>query len=110
MRRGPNKPNYPFTLNRDCEQAVGLRAWWASGLTGSLSAFDSSGNRNHSALSSFAAPFTRTSGWTEGVDGGRGALMFDGVDDVVSLEPAKSAAFWFGAATAFTIAFWFKII
>jgi hypothetical protein len=110
MKRGPNKPTYPFTMNRNCEQAIGLRAWWASGLTGSLSAFDSSGRNNHASLSSFATPFTRTSGWTDGLDGGRGAIMFDGTDDVVNLEASKSAAFYFGAAAAYTISFWCKII
>jgi len=109
MKRGPNKPNWPFTLNR-CDQAVGLRAWWPGALTGGLVALDASGQRNNAVLSSFASPFTRTSGWTEGLDGGRGAWVFDGVDDVISLNAFSSAAFWFGAAAAFTISFWFKIL
>ena len=110
MRRGPNKPNWPFTLNRDCDQAVGLRAWWPGALTGSFVALDVSGNRNNAVLSSFASPFTRTSGWTEGLDGGRGAWVFDGTDDVISLNAFSSLAFWFGATTAFTVSFWFKIL
>ncbi len=110
MRRTANKPSWPFGLNRNCIQSKGLRAWYAGGLVGSLSSFDSSGMKNHAGLSSFTAGFSRTSGWTDGLDGGRGAIIFDGVDDVVSLEASKSAATaYFLAASPFSITFWTKI-
>jgi hypothetical protein len=106
MRRGPNKPNWPFTLNRGyAQQASGLLAWWPGALVGSKFHLDLSGHSLGCNLLNFA--WTTASGWTNGVDGGRGALIFDGVDDRCEV---LSSMFYFTAAQPFTLAFWTRII
>lgn len=64
---------------------------------------------SHGTLASFAAPFTLASGWTFGVDGGRGALVFDGSDDVVLWSAAQSAPYYFDNTSAFTFSAWVKV-
>ena len=79
----PQKPLWPFTLNVDCEQAVGLVGWWPGGPSGGLKLFDRSGKGNHGTLTGFASPFTTASGWVAGLGPGADALICDGSSDVV---------------------------
>ena len=108
MRGMPNKPTWPFTLNRDCDQADSLISWWPGEPSGGLVLYNKSVVPYLSAnLSAFASPFTRASGWTEGKDGGRGALSFDGVDDIVTLSAAQSIyAFFFSEVQAYSMSMW----
>lgn len=102
------KPCWPFTRNRDSDQAVGLVGWWPGGPSGGLKLFDRSEQKIHCTLTNFATPFTRTSGWAFGKDGGQGALVLDGTDDHIPLA-SQPAAFTIGATFApSTFACWFK--
>lgn len=102
------KPTYPFVRNDASAQAIGLTAWWPGvGAGGQL--WDMSARNNHGVLTSFAVPFTLASGWTTGLDGGRGALVFDGSDDVVLWSAARSASYYFANTSPFTFSTWVKI-
>lgn len=87
-RKSYQKPEGPFVLNHGSAQANGLVGWWpGSGAGGKL--FDMTGRGNHGTLTNFATPFTATSGWAFGKDGGKGALALDGVDDHVVVPSAE---------------------
>lgn len=104
----PFKPDWPVSVNWDSPQAQGLVGWWpGSGAGGKL--WDASGLGNHGTLTNFAAPFTATSGWTSGVDGGRSGLALDGVDDQISV-PTDAAPFKISGLTPFGYSFWFKLL
>src|SRR6185436_18210195 len=111
MIRAPYKPSWPFTINRGSKQSLGLVIWWPGAPPGASTTFDSSGRGNHGGLTAFASPFTTASGYATGVNGGRGAFIFDGTDDRVELPAAKSAIFtYFLAAQAYTVSCWIKIV
>jgi hypothetical protein len=106
MRAGPRKPIWPFTLNRDCEQAVRLVGWWPGVPGGSLKSLDMSPSCNHGVLTTFASPQTRASGWFEGKDGGKGAIVFDGADDQLAFTAEQSTAYKFAETQPFSISMW----
>lgn len=73
------KPIDEFVLNTNSDQSVGLRAWYPGGRWAGTNVLrDMSGHNNHGVLISFANPYTVTSGWRWGKDGGKAALAFDG--------------------------------
>lgn len=86
-----DKPHEQFELDAESEQAVGLVGWWPGWSPGTNQLFDRSGRGNHGTLTSFADPYSTTSGWAPGVDGGRGALVFDDSDDYVLLPVGVTA-------------------
>ena len=87
------KPTGHYYLNTNSPQFVGLVGWWPGFAGGGGSKlFDKSGNGNNGTLTNFASPFTATSGWTYGKDGGKGALAFDGTDDYVNCGSGVIAA------------------
>lgn len=67
----PNKPLWPYVLNRDCDLARGLVAWFPGGPSGGNQVFDRSmlGRGNHGAFGTAPA-------WVPGKDGGKEALQF----------------------------------
>ncbi len=95
----PIKPLWPVQINYASPQAQGLVGWWpGNGAGGKL--LDASGRGNHGVLTNFAAPFTSTSGWAPGVDGGSGALRLDGTDDYIAINKT------FCSAPPVTYSFW----
>lgn len=97
----PHKPRWPFTLNRESKQARGLIGWWPGAAPGGPTLFDLSGYGKHGTLTNFASPYTATSGWIRGLDGGS-ALYCDGTDDFVNVGDN------FGGMTAMSVALWFQ--
>ncbi len=74
MRRGPNKPCWPFTLNRGSSQARGLIGWWPGGPVGSPFLLDLSGKSRNGTLATTSGAVP---GWAFGKDGG-GCVSFAG--------------------------------
>jgi len=102
------KPPYPFVKNDGSVQARNLIGWWPG--TGGGQSWDFSGGRRNLVLTNFPAPFTQTSGWTFGVDGGISGIIFDGTDDCVQLTHAQSSSFCFFTSTqAYSLSFWIKV-
>lgn len=83
------------------DTTTGLVGWWRYNDGAGYSAVDSSGNSNTGTLNNFANPFISTSGWTTAGKLG-GALVFDGVDDYVSVPTSTSLQF----SGQFSIAIW----
>jgi hypothetical protein len=114
MRRGQDKPNWPYTLNRDSDQAKTLLAWWPGAQVGSSFQHDLGPHSLHATLNGFPSPFTTATGWTAGKDGGRGAILFDGGgggSDYCALTAAKTSPWlYFTATQPFTVSFWTKIV
>lgn len=104
------KPPYPFVRNDGSQQSRGLLGWWSGEPSGCGQLWNMSPAQHNGILANFATPFTAASGWTAGVDGGKGALIFDGVDDIVTLTSVQSARYYFTAIQPFTVSFWTKII
>lgn len=102
------KPRWPFTLNRESDQAVGLVAWYPGGPSGGLSLYDRSREKLHGTLTGFATPFTGASGWTFGQDGGQAALMLDGTDDHVVIPAVQAFSVTANAFLPSTFACWCK--
>src|SRR4051812_46224845 len=99
------KPQWPFVLNEDCDQAMGLVGWWPGAAAGGNKLWDLSGKLNHGTLTNFS--LTGSSGWAPGVDGGKGALQFN-TSPYVNLDTAAydyctvktSMAVWIKTADA----------
>lgn len=103
MRNRPlYKPEGPFVLNSASPQAKGLRGWWpGEGAGGKM--FDRSGNGYTGTLTGFSAPFTSTSGWAAGKDGGKGAIICTGAFvDIVNVTGLTISA------PPFTVSCWTK--
>lgn len=101
------KPPYPFVRNDASSQAVGLVGWWPGEPNGGI-LWDMSSQRNHGTMNGFAVPYTTTSGWVSGKDGGHGALAFDGTNDYVSLAKNPPVFGTNNAFSASTFACWIK--
>lgn len=95
------KPPFPYVLNAGSAQARGLIGWWPGGSGAGGKMYDLSGYQRHGTLTNFATPFTSTSGWTVGKDGGRGALYYDGNQTFVNLGDN------FGGMATMSVACWF---
>ena len=110
--REATKLHWPFVRNRSIAQSRGLIAWWPGACPGAAVNIDAAGdNGNHMSFISFANPFTTASGWTAGKDGGRSAIIFDGVNDLCQLSTSLSSRFfYFGAATPWTISCWINVL
>jgi hypothetical protein len=105
MKRAASKPNWPFTLNRDCAQASRLVGWWPGGPNGAV-LYDRSLSGNKGLLSGFPAPLTRASGWYEGKGGGKGAVVFDGSNDAITFTAAQSLTYYFAPTQPFSFSMW----
>lgn len=88
----PQKPLWPVSPNYASQQWPGLVGWWPGNGSGGILR-DCSGRNNHGMLTNFAAPFTATSGWAPGYQGGNGALAFDGTNDYVNVGTPSALAF-----------------
>lgn len=97
----PRKPRGPFVLNRDSIQAKGLIGWWPGFPAGGPKLYDISGRNHHGALTNFDAPYSATSCWRGGVDGGFGALRFN-LTNTVNLGDN------FGGMTALSVSCWYS--
>lgn len=95
-----NKPNYPFCLNRTSIQSRGLFGWWPGGPSGGPRLFDQSGKGNHGTI---VGTVPTTGFWSPGYGGGRGAIIFDGSTNYVSI-PNFSVA----SNADFSISCWFN--
>lgn len=76
--RQANKPSWPFVVNADLAQELGVVGWWPGGPRGGLKLFDQSGKGSHATLANPGG--SPTSGWAYGKDGGA-TLAFSGVND-----------------------------
>ncbi len=99
----PRKPLGLFTRNRDSRQAIALAGWWPGLLVGAPQWHDLSPYHNGAGFAGFANPFTATSGWVAGKDGGRGALAFD-----AALTTVATATRGPISITNFSVALWAK--
>lgn len=104
LLRSPQKPNWPFVLNRASVQANGLVGWWPGGPLGGK-IFDCS---KFGALHATATNVTpgAASGWTAGKDGGY-AFRFDGSNDYA--DTGTTTFYWtLAGSSAFSLAMWLK--
>ena len=109
LRTPPVKPNYPFERNRGSPQAFKLGAWWPGEPSGGSIVYDLSGLNQHATTQNLA--LTAASGWSAGVNGGRSALTFDGVNDRAELTGTQSSNLaYFAAAQAFSVSCWIKVL
>jgi hypothetical protein len=97
----PRKPLWPFTLNAGHDQANGLVGWWPGAAPGGPRLIDMSGKGSHGVLTNFGS--TPGSGWAAGYQGGKGALICDGSNDLAAtsliLDVPFSVCFWLKSAS-----------
>lgn len=90
------RPLWPFAMNRESRQAVGLAGWWPFQPAKGGRLFDLSMNGNRGILTGMGG-----GDWRPGALGGQ-ALSFDGVDDSVNL--GNSALL--NNRTSISVSFW----
>lgn len=98
----PVKPEWPFSLNRDSRQAIGLVGWWPGDvMPGSFYWHEYTGRGAYRGfMTGFPTPFSQASGWAAGKDKGRGATIFNGGQVVTATTPLPFTN------TAYSVSFW----
>lgn len=102
MMARQTKPEWPYLRNDASEQANGL-VYWPVGCPGSRRLFDMSRRSLHATLTGLADPFTLTSGWVQGHQGGQ-CLALDGTNDYATVPSGLSSAI----GNAITVSAWIR--